>query len=267
MKKVLAIGSAGALCDHENNVLADSDGNGLFFVDIIKPLAIASQISALSDHDGNALVDENDTGFAVIDGLKVACYDCDYIGGRKYYTVTLGGLEWMSENLDYKFQNLTIGASGTSASEPRANYFNNDEYRYGENGSRIGLMYNWAAVKYLNDHRESIIPGWRVPTQADWQALCNACGGPDVAGKVLKSTSGWRLGGAGTDAYDMNILPGGYYDGDFHYVDSIAQYYTIDAVESNPSQAYAWMFQLSDIMSYAGLDKTGGRYLRLVRDT
>ena len=81
------------------------------------------------------------------------------IGGRVYNTVIIGGKEWMAENLDFKFSGLAIG-QGSSSSEPRANYYSNNESTYGVNGNKYGLLYNWIAVKYLEDHKSELIPGW-----------------------------------------------------------------------------------------------------------
>ena len=115
------------------------------------------------------------------------------IGGRVYNTVIIGGKEWMAENLDFKFSGLAIG-KGSSSSEPRANYYSNNESTYGANGNKYGLLYNWIAVKYLEDHKSELIPGWHVPTTTEWDALATAVGGSGVAGTKLKSTTGWSSG-------------------------------------------------------------------------
>jgi uncharacterized protein (TIGR02145 family) len=51
--------------------------------------------------------------------------------------------------------------------------------------------------------------GWRLPSAADWDMLAEAAGGLSVAGKNLKSASGWNANGNGTDAYGFTALPGG----------------------------------------------------------
>lgn len=104
------------------------------------------------------------------------------IGGRVYRTVTINGVTWLAENLDYKFSGCGIGGSGTP-STPNAWYYNNDEATYGIDGVRkCGLLYNWHAVKLLNDSRSDLIPGWHVPTKDEWTALATAVGGTRVAG-------------------------------------------------------------------------------------
>ena len=37
------------------------------------------------------------------------------IGGRYYRTVIIGGVEWLAENLDFKFRNVAIGRPDTPA--------------------------------------------------------------------------------------------------------------------------------------------------------
>ena len=53
-------------------------------------------------------------------------------------------------------------------------------------------------------------PGWRLPTIEEARALVAFVGA--MAGKKLKSTSGWKDDGNGTDEYGMNILPVGVYN-------------------------------------------------------
>ena len=89
------------------------------------------------------------------------------IGGKDYNCVKMpDGKVWMAENLDFKFSGVDIGPSD-SPSSPSAWYYNNDEATYGIDGTRkCGLLYNWHAVKHLNDHRSTLCPGWHVPTGA-----------------------------------------------------------------------------------------------------
>jgi uncharacterized protein (TIGR02145 family) len=153
------------------------------------------------------------------------------IGGRTYRSVIIGGKEWLAENLDFKFSGLAFGQSGTSSSEPRGNYYQNNSSSYG----KYGILYNWIAVKYLEDNKSSLIPGWHVPTPAEWDALATAVGGTSVAGTKLKSTTDWSSG-AGTDDYGFSALPAGYYYGSFSSLGSNARFWT--ATENDSSYAY-----------------------------
>jgi len=185
--------------------------------------------------------------------------------GDKLYRVGLmpDGKIWMCENLDFKFSGCVIGASGTSSSESRANYYNNDETTYGWNGLKHGLLYNWIAVKYLEDNKSSLIPGWHGPTTAEWNALATAVGGTSVAGTKLKSTTDWSSG-AGTDDYGFSALPAGYDDGSFYSLGYYAYFWT--ATEYSSSGAYYRYFDSGVSMRSSNYGKYYQYSVRLVKD-
>lgn len=130
------------------------------------------------------------------------------IGGRLYRTVTIGTQTWLAENLDYKASGITIAAEGAPTT-PAAWYYDNDEATYGEQGNKYGLLYNWYAVKFLNDNRATLFPGWHVPSEVELIELTTAVGGESAAGTPLKSKTGWSSG-AGTDDYGFSIYPTGW---------------------------------------------------------
>jgi uncharacterized protein (TIGR02145 family) len=181
------------------------------------------------------------------------------IGGRTYRTVVIGGVEWLAENLDFKFSGLAFGQSGTSSSEPRGNYYQNNSSSYG----KYGILYNWIAVKYLEDNKSSLIPGWHVPTTAEWDALATAVGGTSVAGTKLKSTTNWSSG-AGTDDYGFSAFPAGNYYGSFNGLGSNAYFWT--ATESSSSSAYRRYFSTGASMSSSDNGKNSQYSVRLVKD-
>jgi uncharacterized protein (TIGR02145 family) len=182
------------------------------------------------------------------------------IGGRTYRSVIIGGVEWLAENLDFKFSGLAFGQSGTSSSEPRGNYYQNNSSSYG----KYGILYNWIAVKYLEDNKSSLIPGWHVPTTAEWDALATAVGGTSVAGTKLKSTTDWSSG-AGTDDYGFSVLPAGYYNGNFYNLGSYARIWT--ATESDSSKAYNRFFNTGEGMDSGNGSKNTQYSVRLVKDS
>ena len=166
--------------------------------------------------------DFSSLGLGKIQFLEEGTTDID---GRTYRTVTINGVTWLAENLDLKASGIAIGQSGTSSSEPRANYYNNDEATYGVNGNKYGLLYNWIAVKHINDNRATLIPGWHVASASEWDALATAVGGASTAGTKLKSTTGWSSGN-GTDDYGFSAFPSGAYSGTFYQVGSNASFWT-----------------------------------------
>lgn len=187
------------------------------------------------------------------------------IGGRVYRTVTINGVTWLAENLDYKFSGCGIGGSG-SPSTPNAWYYNNDEATYGIDGTRkCGLLYNWHAVKLLNDNRSELIPGWHVPTNDEWTALANAVGGTSVAGTRLKAANiDWATSWGGTDDYGFEALPAGRYSGSFAYLGGRAYFHTSIQYDSN--NAYFVDLTSNSLGIYAEA-KNFGMSVRLVKDS
>jgi uncharacterized protein (TIGR02145 family) len=185
--------------------------------------------------------------------------DPDVIGGRKYRIVTIENQTWLAENLDFEFPELVFGQSGISSSEPRGNYYQNNSSTYG----KYGILYNWIAVKYLEDNKSSLMPGWHVPTTAEWDALATAVGGTSVAGTKLKSTTDWSSG-AGTDDYGFSALPAGNYWGSFSRLGSYAYFWTVTGY--NGTNAYRRSFDAGASMGSARYDKYYQYSVRLVKD-
>ena len=188
------------------------------------------------------------------------------IGGRVYRTVTIGGATWLAENLDFKFSGCRIGGTGTP-STPNAWYYNNDEATYGIDGTRkCGLLYNWHAVKLLNDNKSELIPGWHVPTTSEWDALINAVGGASIAGTRLKAANvDWATSWGGADDYGFGVLPAGYYNGSFNYLGSNAFFWT--ATEDSSNYAYSRDFDTGSSMYSNNNNKSYGYSVRLVKDS
>jgi uncharacterized protein (TIGR02145 family) len=141
------------------------------------------------------------------------------IGGRDYKVVRIGNQLWMAENLDWKFNGLNFRDSNNNpiddTTDIQAAYFNYDESTYGINGNKYGLLYNWYAVDYINQHLEGFgVPdGWHAPSKTEWSTLINICG--QNPGTKLKSTSGWSdwIGPNGDDYYGFSAYPAGYGSG------------------------------------------------------
>jgi len=126
--------------------------------------------------------------------------------------VTIGTQVWMTKNLDVStFRNGDpIPHAKTEEEWLKANqegqpawcYYDNDP----ANGKKYGKLYNWYAV---NDLRRLAPAGYHVPSDAEWKVLTDYLGGEYVAGKKMKSTSGWFDEGNGTNESGFNGLPGG----------------------------------------------------------
>ena len=135
----------------------------------------------------------------------------------------IGTQVWNSENLNVDhFRNGDIIPEAKKAEEweaaghakrPAWCYYDNDL----KNGKKYGKLYNWYAV---NDTRGLAPSGWHVPSDAEWTILSTYLGGKDVAGKKMKSTTGWNDNGNGSNSSGFSGLPGGqcYFFGNFFYV-------------------------------------------------
>ena len=134
------------------------------------------------------------------------------IEGNIYGTVNIGNQRWTIDNLNVShFRNGDPIPHAVSIAEwelagkegrPAWCYYNNDP----NNASNYGKLYNWYAV---NDPRGLEPEGWRTPSARDWSNLIDYLDGIDIAGKKLKSASGWDLNGNGDNSSKFNGLPGG----------------------------------------------------------
>ena len=187
------------------------------------------------------------------------------IGGRVYPVVQIGNQLWMAENLDYKFDGLVVGQSGTSRDENRANYYDNDEATYGASGNKYGLLYNQIAAIYLNNNRQSLLPeGWRVPSKSDFNALENFIGSLNAA--YIKSSTGWYDDGNGTDDFGFSLYPSGMYgSGGFEKLGT--QGYLWSSYEYN-TNSYSWYCTYdSDLFTYTNYYGASRQMaIRLVKD-
>ena len=146
--------------------------------------------------------------------------------GQVYKTVKIGNQIWMAQNLNYADSVQMPSLKGKS-------WCYNDSTKYCE---KYGRMYTWAAaidsVKLATDKNnpvdcgfdkscglvgpvQGICPdGWHLPDSTEWRTLVTAVGGQSVAGKILKSQSGWKDNsdkgsGNGSDDVGFSAVPAG----------------------------------------------------------
>lgn len=153
--------------------------------------------------------------------LTILALVSNTIGGKTYRTVSAGGHTWLAENLDYIWPGLTMNTTtGDESSNPIGHYTNHDEATWGWNGRRCGILYNRAAVNYLEANKATLFPGWHVPTSAEFNDLYNKAGSGGKSSK-LKATDNfvpygnptWPTGWNGTNTSGFSALPAGYYIG------------------------------------------------------
>ena len=219
--------------------------------------------------------------------------------------VAIGTQVWTTKNLDVAtFRNGDAipqaktdeewKAAGDNKQPAWCYYENNTA-----NGTKYGKLYNWYAVV---DSRGLAPAGWHVPTDEEWTVLSTFLGGEDVAGKKMKSTSGWSpieitcanceswndeyrrkkecnvckdtrlvLGktnsGSGSNSSGFMSLPGGYryYNGYFSNVGYNGYWWSA----SETSESDAWYRTLNGFSSYLyryDASKNYGFSVRCVRD-
>ncbi|MFA6835179.1 MAG: fibrobacter succinogenes major paralogous domain-containing protein [Fibrobacteraceae bacterium] len=188
---------------------------------------------------------------------------------RTYKTVVIGSQTWMAENLNYAYSSAMSSLKGDSWC-----YENS-----ADSCAKYGRLYTWtvamglassyqsaSAAAVISVPHQGVCPyGWHIPTNDEWTTLEDAVGGSDVAGTMLKSTSGWESGN-GTDSYGFSALPGGYFNGlGFSLVDYYGLWWT--ATEYSSTDAY---FQgMSSNYESVATDyyfKSYGRSLRCLKD-
>jgi uncharacterized protein (TIGR02145 family) len=163
------------------------------------------------------------TAFAGISAAGGAESFTDKRDGKTYRTVVIGGKTWMAQNLNYQTGNSWC--------------YKNDN----SNCNKYGRLYDWKTAM------TACPSGWHLPSNQEWDGLVDAVGGDAMAGKKLKSTSGWSENGNGTDEYGFSALPGGGRrpDSNFYYVGGTGYWWT--ATEDNAYYAY-----LRDVYCYGG---------------
>ncbi len=130
-------------------------------------------------------------------------------------SVKIGTQTWMTENLNVdRFRNGDLIPEAKNIKDwyyagnngqPAWCYYDNDP----ANGSKYGKLYNFYAV---SDPRGLAPEGFHVPSVNEWDLLTSFLGGESVAGKKMKSTSGWKTypgGGNGSNSSKFSGLPAG----------------------------------------------------------
>jgi uncharacterized protein (TIGR02145 family) len=126
-----------------------------------------------------------------------------------YKTVVIGDQVWMAENLSFETENSYCNENDTDC-EIYGRYYTwgaaMDSATTGcGNGVKCSAAYPVRGV---------CPEGWHIPSEDDWAILIAVAGGEDVAGKALKSETGWydiskEPTEGGTDEFGFSLLPSG----------------------------------------------------------
>lgn len=181
----------------------------------------------------------------------------------------IGAKSWALANLDVvTFRNGdTIPEARTNeewvaageAGKPAWCYYNNDM----ATGKKFGKLYNWYAV---NDPRGLAPKGWKIPGASDWEALAGSLGGPQTAGKKMKSTTGWAEGSNGTSESGFNGMPGGYRkeNGIFDNAGSIGIWWS--STEGKSLTALDFYLTLNFNLNVSASPRKRGESVRCIRE-
>ena len=199
---------------------------------------------------------EDDANFCPKCGKKVASvssiiYDeplTDPRDGKSYKTVKMGEQIWMAENFA-----LDIGSSRIYKDDPAL-------------GKIYGRLYDWETAK------KACPKDWHLPTYEEWEDLYNFAGGNKIAGKKLKSKTGWNdfegKSGNGTDDFGFAALPGGCrkFEGDFINAGFHANWWSnIEDPENASNAGCRWIGYKEDGAWKQSSDKHSLRSVRYVK--
>lgn len=131
-------------------------------------------------------------------------------------SVTIGSQAWTTSNLDIVcdaqgvvIPEVTDNAAWAALTTPAWCHYNNDP----ANGAIYGKLYNWYAVKQIDDALAATGSEWRVPTQAQFNTLATTLGGASVAGGKMKVAGTTYFASPNTGATNesgFTALGGGY---------------------------------------------------------
>ncbi|MFL0670009.1 MAG: fibrobacter succinogenes major paralogous domain-containing protein [Erythrobacter sp.] len=187
-------------------------------------------------------------------------------------TTTIGQQVWLARNLAVttfrngdpipRITDARAWASAGSAGRPATSAYENDDARV----ARDGLLYNYAAIR---DPRGLCPPGFRVPTDADWNALETFLG-KNVAATRMKTRSGWPMSengpGNGSDDVGFGGLPAGFRTqrGDFFLGGRVAYFWSLTELSPTTTTAHM-LFDYDPKIFRIAYDKAMGMSVRCLK--
>ena len=247
---------------------------------VVLPRIEKSDKMMLSPKEGQVFYNPEEGALMYYDGAdwislkgQVVVNDIDE---NSYGTVKIGGLEWMTSNLNTTKLNdgtpLTMGAGGSSfqgkgnsksaGDTPTYWYYNNDSLTHAQS---YGALYNFCAVATGN-----LCPsGWHVPTDADWDNLITSLGGYSIAGGAMKETGFSHWLSPNRDATNSSGFTargsGSYLGGEFYGLMIGANFWVSDNSSSN-NAFFKWLdHTLRSISEETTSNSSSGLSVRCVR--
>lgn len=186
-------------------------------------------------------------------------------------TITICSAVWMDKNLSVTtYSNgdpiplVTDPAQWAALTTGAYCYYNNDP----STEAIYGRLYNWYAA---SDPRGLAPAGWHVATSAEWVTMRDCLGGMAVAGGKIKEagTVHWNNPNTGaTNSSGFTALGGGYRTsfGPFDDIGGSGRWWSFDTYNSTLGQGANVYYNTSDLWSLVASDKTGGQYVRCVKN-
>ena len=187
-----------------------------------------------------------------------------------FQDIKIGTQQWASANLNVSnFVNGdTIPEAKTDEEWEKAGidkkpawcYYDNNP----ENGVKYGKLFNWYAV---NDPRGLSPDGYHIPTDEEWTTLINYLGGEENAGAKMKSRSGWKGDGNGSNSSGFTALPGGsrYNYGQFRLIENISFWWSSTELDPTVSWFRCMYSSNNDIIKHYAF-KSHGLSVRCIHD-
>ena len=201
--------------------------------------------------------------------------------GQVYNTIQIFSQCWLKENLN-------VGTMITGTQEMTNNgimekYCHNNEP---DSCNKYGGLYQWnEMMQYTTQLRNQGVcpPGWHLPSDEEWKILEGAVdsqygiGDPEWdlyagyhgydVGTNLKTTSGWYVGGNGTDLFGFLGLPGGYRKANGNFSDTGNYRYGWTSTEGSTVNAwYHYLYYDSPGVGRLNYIKDYGFSVRCIRD-
>jgi uncharacterized protein (TIGR02145 family) len=200
--------------------------------------------------------------------------------GSCYQTVKIGDQCWMAQNLNtgYRIDSLTISSNNDTI----------EKYCYRdleENCDEFGGLYQWdELMEYgTGEGVQGICPeGWHIPSDSEWKILEGyidnqyGLGDPEWdlagwrgfdAGQSLKSQTGWKEDGNGTDDFGFSANPAGYreFTGAYFRLTEGAYFWSSTEDGTNAAWRRGLHYTRENIHRW-NYEKTGGRSVRCLKN-
>jgi uncharacterized protein (TIGR02145 family) len=184
--------------------------------------------------------------------------------GQTYRTVKIGDQTWMAENLNYATDNSYCYNDATLSCDTYGRLYT---WTTAVGKTEVECGYGNECGLGTGDIRGVCPMGWHLPSFLEWNALFAAVGDSSTAGIKLKTTTGWRGDGNGTDDYGFSALPAGYRTNNGAYNLKGDHTYFWNSTEFNKFYVYyTGLYSSGDYAKWSVNTKSGGYSVRCLKD-